>query len=138
MGEREEQSVLYELCAIALGMLRSPSQLVPGNSGRHRSAQGNRPVSSAEPGDRKSRISPTEFVSLMLGISVALMLSGSATFVIGFILMPWVIGMAMFLFFFGIVSYLSALGWSVLCPTPAFQRSPPKEVSGETTHVLLN
>ncbi|CAA6667867.1 unnamed protein product [Spirodela intermedia] len=95
-------------------MLRSPSQLVPGNSGRLRSAQGNRPVSSAEPGDRQQRMSPSD---------------GSATFVIGFMLMPWVIGMAMFLFFCGIVSYLSALGWSVLCPTPVFQRTPRKEVS---------
>ncbi|CAA7404684.1 unnamed protein product [Spirodela intermedia] len=120
-------------------MLRSPSQLVPGNSGRLRSAQGNRPVSSAEPGDRQQRMSPTEFLSLMLGISVALMLSGSATFVLGFMLMPWVIGMAMFLFFCGIVSYLSALGWSVLCPTPVFQRTPRKEVSESETEIeLLN
>lgn len=45
---------------------------------------------------------------------MALMLCGSVTFVIGFILMPWVLGLVMIFYFFGLVSNLSGLGNAIL------------------------
>lgn len=45
---------------------------------------------------------------------MALMLCGSVTFVIGFILMPWVLGLVMIFYFFGLVSNLSGLGKAIL------------------------
>nr|CAD1839054.1 unnamed protein product [Ananas comosus var. bracteatus] len=63
--------------------------------------------------------------SLLLGASLALMLCGSVTFVIGFILMPWVVGLLMVFYFVGIVSNLSGMGRAILCPNSP---SSPKEV----------
>ena len=103
------QARLVELCAVVVAMFRSSDQLIPGNSDR---------IRSEEVENQRLGISPMEFAFLMLGMSLALMLSGSATFIIGFILMPWVIGMATFLFFCGIVAYMSALGWSAISKIP--------------------
>ncbi|KAF5192937.1 transmembrane protein [Thalictrum thalictroides] len=82
-----------------------------------------------------AQVSPAAFASLLLGISLALMLCGSVTFVIGFILMPWVLGLVMVLYFVGIVSNLSLLGKAILCPSVSSPPPPraitPKEMSGE-------
>ncbi|KAK7306390.1 hypothetical protein VNO77_44328 [Canavalia gladiata] len=112
--EEEQSRALYELSALVLNLIRSPptpltfSDDVPAVPSR-RSAQG--------------QISPAGFASLLLGISVALMLCGSVTFFIGFMLMPWVLGLVMVFYVAGIVSTLSVLGRSILCyatapPTP--------------------
>lgn len=53
--------------------------------------------------------------SLMLGISLALMLCGSVTFFIGFMLLPWVIGLVMVFYFVGLVTSISVLGRTFLC-----------------------
>lgn len=51
-----------------------------------------------------TKITPAGFASLLLGISLSLMLCGSITFIIGFLLMPWVLGLVMLFYVVGIVS----------------------------------
>jgi hypothetical protein len=77
-----------------------------------------------------TQISPVGFASLMLGISLALMLCGSVTFFIGFLLMPWVLGLVMVFYVAGIVSSLSMLGRSLLCYVTA-PPSPRKDIPGK-------
>ncbi|XP_042375597.1 uncharacterized protein LOC121969523 [Zingiber officinale] len=89
------------------------------------------PPAGAPPAPRRRlprRMSPAGFASLLLGASLALMLCGSVTFVIGFMLMPWVIGLVMVLYFAGILSNLSAGGRAFLFPNSC--PSIPKEMSG--------
>ncbi|XP_042504718.1 uncharacterized protein LOC122081603 isoform X2 [Macadamia integrifolia] len=110
-NQDEQSRVFSELCALIFSLLRSPPIPISNPS------SGMAP--SATPLRRRSisQVSPAAFASLLLGISLSLMLCGSVTFVIGFILMPWVLGMVMFFYFVGIVSNLSVLGRSILCPT---------------------
>ncbi|XP_048427964.1 uncharacterized protein LOC103935112 [Pyrus x bretschneideri] len=115
--EQDQQSrVFYELSALVLNLLRSPSTpiqfsdnstVMPPSSS---SSSLRRP-----PAASTAQISPAGFASLMLGISMALMLCGSVTFFIGFLLMPWVLGLLMVLYVAGILSSLSFLGKSILC-----------------------
>lgn len=58
---------------------------------------------------------------------MALMLCGSVTFFIGFVLMPWVIGLIMVLYVAGIVTTLSDIGRSVLCYIMAAPEPPPRK-----------
>ncbi|XP_072972574.1 uncharacterized protein [Typha angustifolia] len=115
-SEGQQSRLIYELCALLFTILRSPTEspppLPPPPGRRSRSSM------------RASHVSPAGFASLLLGVSLALMLCGSVTFVVGFILMPWVIGLVMFFYFVGIVSYLSGMGRAFLCPSPP---SSPKE-----------
>ncbi|XP_019434313.1 PREDICTED: uncharacterized protein LOC109340985 [Lupinus angustifolius] len=94
MGQEDEQSrILCELSALVYNMLRTP---MDGGSS-HRSLP---------------EITPAGFASLLLGMSLALMVCGSVTFVIGFMLMPWVIGLVMVLYVAGVLSSLSSfLSW---------------------------
>ncbi|KAL2233731.1 UNVERIFIED_CONTAM: hypothetical protein Sindi_1553100, partial [Sesamum indicum] len=69
-------------------------------------------------------ITPAGFASLLLGISLALMLCGSLTFFIGFLLMPWVLGLTMFFYFVGVVSSISMIGRTILCCNSA---PPPRK-----------
>ncbi|OAY69528.1 hypothetical protein ACMD2_12421 [Ananas comosus] len=112
-GEDQQSRLIYELCALLLTILRPPSHPPATRTGR-------RAVAPA-------RVTPAGFASLLLGASLALMLCGSVTFVIGFILMPWVIGLVMVFYFVGVVSSLSGLGRAILCPDSP---SSPKEISG--------
>ncbi|XP_004502276.1 uncharacterized protein [Cicer arietinum] len=117
--EDEQSRALYELSAIVLNLLRSPP--IPFNFSDHPLDQ---PLRRSPP----PQISPTGFASLLLGISMALMLCGSVTFFIGFVLMPWVIGLVILLYVAGIVSTLSDLGRSILCyvlPTPDPRKDIP-------------
>lgn len=111
-GQEDQQSrVFCELSALVFNLLRSPS-IVP------------------EPPARRSPagapIAPAGFASLLLGISVALMLCGSVTFFIGFMLMPWVLGLVMVFYVAGVVSSLSVLGRSILC-----YATPRKDLPGK-------
>lgn len=133
MRRQDEQSrVFYELSALILNILRSPSSTL--------SLSDQSPV-TPPPAAMSSRrplpatlpqITPAGFASLLLGISVALMLCGSVTFFIGFLLMPWVLGLIMVFYVVAIVSGLSMLGRAILChstsPSPS---SPRKEVPGK-------
>ncbi|XP_077228639.1 uncharacterized protein LOC143861636 [Tasmannia lanceolata] len=107
MRTQDQQSrVFYELCALLLSILHSP-QLPMTYSNPP-------PAMSVSRTARRPEVSPAGFASLLLGISMALMLCGSVTFVIGFILMPWVLGLVMVFYLVGIVSNLSWLGRSIL------------------------
>ncbi|KAL2343475.1 hypothetical protein Fmac_004760 [Flemingia macrophylla] len=100
-GQQDHQSRLFcELSALLFNLLRSP--LLPPDSPPRRSPP-------------PPQITPAGFASLLLGISVALMLCGSVTFFIGFVLMPWVLGLVTLLYVAGVVSSLSVLGRSILC-----------------------
>ncbi|CAJ1938829.1 unnamed protein product [Sphenostylis stenocarpa] len=111
-GREDQQSrVFCELSALVFNLLRSPP-LVPEPPTR-------RSPLVPEPPTRRSpqgaQITPAGFASLLLGISVALMLCGSVTFFIGFMLMPWVLGFVMVFYVAAVVSALSVLGRSILC-----------------------
>ncbi|CAA7034443.1 unnamed protein product [Microthlaspi erraticum] len=129
--QRDEDSrVFYDLSALVLSLLRSPPMPIslpdqfpdsPNPPMRIR------PRFSSSPS--MAHISPSGFASLLLGISVALMLCGSVTFFIGFLLMPWVLALIMVFYVAGIVSAISMAGRSILC----YVLTPPspsgKEIS---------
>ncbi|KAJ6813131.1 uncharacterized protein M6B38_146875 [Iris pallida] len=60
-------------------------------------------------------VSPAGFASLLLGACLALMLCGSVALVLGFILMPWALGIILFLQLARVLSNLSRFWMSVLC-----------------------
>ncbi|XP_057484787.1 uncharacterized protein LOC130771222 [Actinidia eriantha] len=131
MRRQDQQSrVFCELSAMILNILRSPP--APIDFSDHSPAM--RPLPAVSSSRRRVAstppISPSGFASLLLGISLALMLCGSVTFFIGFMLMPWVLGLVMFFYVVGIVSSLSMLGRAILCHTnpAASPASPRKEV----------
>ncbi|KAK7319026.1 hypothetical protein RJT34_03735 [Clitoria ternatea] len=99
--EQDQHSrVLCELSALVSNLLRWPPML---------------PESPSRRSPAPAQITPAGFASLLLGISVALMLCGSVTFFIGFMLMPWVLGLVMVFYVAGIVSSLSVIGRAILC-----------------------
>lgn len=123
--EDEQSRALYELSALVLSLIRSPhtpltfADQVPA------------PVPASS---RRGQISPAGFASLLLGISVALMLCGSVTFFIGFVLMPWVLGLVILFYVAGIVSTISVFGRSILCYATA-PPSPRKDIPGKTIYI---
>ncbi|XP_022734386.1 uncharacterized protein LOC111287957 isoform X2 [Durio zibethinus] len=121
---RDQQSrVFYELSALVLNLLRYPPTPMPfEDQSRAPARRTHPPVTST-----KTTITPAGFAWLMLGISVSLILCGSVTFFIGFMLMPWVLGLVMVFYVAGIVSTVSMLGRSILCYAMA-PPSPPKDI----------
>ncbi|WCJ38789.1 hypothetical protein M5689_019826 [Euphorbia peplus] len=93
----------HELSVLVLNLLKSPMGSFSDQEVRRRR-------SSAPP-----QITPAGFASLMLGISLALMMCGSLTFFIGFMLMPWVLGLVMVFYVVGVITTISMLGRSLLC-----------------------
>ncbi|KAI3417937.1 uncharacterized protein J3R85_014069, partial [Psidium guajava] len=79
------------------------------------------PVAASASGDprlaigSRAQVSPAASASLFVGISLALMLFGSVTFVIGLILMPWAVLLVLFFYVAGRVSALSELAGAILC-----------------------
>lgn len=65
---------------------------------------------------------------MLLRLSMPLILASSVTFVIGFMLIPWVLGMLTVFYLAGIVSNLSVLGRAILFPSSLFG---PMVVKGE-------
>ncbi|CAD5179589.1 unnamed protein product [Musa acuminata subsp. malaccensis] len=57
---------------------------------------------------------------MLLRLSMPLILASSVTFVIGFMLIPWVLGMLTVFYLAGIVSNLSVLGRAILFPSSLF------------------
>ncbi|KAL3653841.1 hypothetical protein CASFOL_003522 [Castilleja foliolosa] len=113
MREQDQQvRVLYELCAMTIHFLHSPNLPI---SFPNLSLLSSPPSSSSS---RPRQVSPAAFGSLFIGISIALMLFGSVTFIIGFILMPLVITLVMLFYVAGFVSNLSEIGRAVLWPPP--------------------
>ncbi|KAK4773801.1 hypothetical protein SAY87_028820 [Trapa incisa] len=134
MTERQRPDQLsgqfHELSALVLSLLRSPPTTMP-FSDQSPSVATSPPRRSAE-GPIPAQITPSGFAFMLLGISLSMMLCGSVTFFIGFMLMPWVLGSVMLLYVAGIVSVLSMLGRSILyCATGPPPPSPPKEISCE-------
>ncbi|KAK6135097.1 hypothetical protein DH2020_031160 [Rehmannia glutinosa] len=122
MREQDQQiRVLYELCSMTIHILRSPPLPISFPS---LSLLSSPPSSSSSP---PPQISPAAFGSLFIGISVALMLFGSVTFVIGFILMPVVITLLMLFYIAAVVSSLSEFGRAILWPSPYSNNFAPDE-----------
>ncbi|XP_031272791.1 uncharacterized protein LOC116131271 [Pistacia vera] len=124
--QQDQQSrIFYELSALVLNILRSPPSPMPYSDQSSEAV-----VSSTRRSSSSSsmQISPAGFASLMLGISLALMLCGSVTFFIGFMLMPWVLGLVMVFYVAGIVSTISVLGKSIFCYAMAPPSSPRKDI----------
>lgn len=131
-GHQDQQSkILCELSSLVFNLLqlpptpftfsdRAPIMPVPPS------------VSSLRRSMAANKITPAGFVSLLLGISTALMLCGSVTFVIGFMLLPWIIGLVMVFYVAGIVSSLSVLGRSIF-----WFASPHKDYPGKKHEPVL-
>ena len=98
--------MLYELSALLLTILRPPGE------------------EAAWP----RQVSAAGVASMLLGASMALMLCGSLTFMLGFFLMPWVLGLACVFLFVGFLTNLSGIGRAILC-WPAACSSSPKDAS---------
>ncbi|KAI3983496.1 hypothetical protein MKX01_038916 [Papaver californicum] len=133
-GQDQNSKVFHELCGLVQSILRSP-HLIPSSSssssnGISTTTSSRRTITipsssnSTTTSISTAQVSPAGFASLLLGVSLALMLCGSVTFVIGFILMPWVLGLVMVLYFAGIISNLSGLGRALLYPVMTFPVSP--------------
>ncbi|KAI3728409.1 hypothetical protein L6452_17044 [Arctium lappa] len=106
-----QSRVLYELSALILNLLRYPPTPIQFSDEVSTSSQRQpRPAPL-------SQISPAGFASLLLGISLALMLCGSITFFIGFLLMPWVFGLVLLFYVAGIISSISMVGRAIFCHT---------------------
>lgn len=117
--EHPQSGVFYEISSLLLKILRSPPPPVPFSD---HVLELSSAISSSSRILPSSQITPAGFAALLLGISLALMLCGSVTFFLGFMLMPWILVLVMICYVVGIVSTLSMLGRSLLCcftaPTP--------------------
>ncbi|KAF8390665.1 hypothetical protein HHK36_025192 [Tetracentron sinense] len=130
-GQDQDQHsrVFNELCSLVLNILRSPLLPIPFSDPPPPPVMAPSVSSSSRP-MTTTQVSPAGFASLLLGVSLALMLCGSVTFFIGFMLMPWVLGLVMVFYMVGIVSNLSGLGRAIFCP-PAAPVPPGKEMPGD-------
>ncbi|KAG9445925.1 hypothetical protein H6P81_012053 [Aristolochia fimbriata] len=127
-GQDQQSRVFYELCALLLSILRPPPPPSPRLSMPYSSSGSSMAVSPS----RRTEVSAAGLASLLLGVSLALMLCGSVTFVIGFILMPWVLGMVMVFYLVGLVSNLSCLGRTMLLGSPSPTHRPVrKDMQGQ-------
>lgn len=105
MEQDEHTRVLYDLCSMIIQILRSPPLPISFPT-----------LAGPSVSSRATQASPAAFASLFLGISLAMMLFGSVTFVIGFFLMPLVISLVMLFYFVGMIHNLSELGRDILWP----------------------
>ncbi|KAG0452595.1 hypothetical protein HPP92_025259 [Vanilla planifolia] len=125
--DQQQSRLLYELCSLVFSLVRSPHFFLPISPPSPRLG-GEAPIFRTP---RWGQVSLGEIASLLLGVSFTLLLCGSVTFMLGCILMPWVVGFVMLFYFMGIVSSLSGIGKAILSlAVPATTRSSPKEASG--------
>ncbi|KAL5717508.1 hypothetical protein ACHQM5_010495 [Ranunculus cassubicifolius] len=126
--DEESKAAFNELCSLILTIINSPSHsLLPipipftnnNNNNDDQVSSQTRAMAMLS----SKQVSPAGFACLLLGVSLTLMLCGSVTFLLGFILMPWVLGFLLFFYFLGVVSTLSGLGRAILYPPS------PKEMS---------
>uniref|UniRef100_A0A0E0M350 Uncharacterized protein n=1 Tax=Oryza punctata TaxID=4537 RepID=A0A0E0M350_ORYPU len=111
-AEADQSRAMYELCALLLTVLRAWPE-----EGGGRAPAWPRQVTAAG------------VASMLLGASVALMLCGSVTFMLGFFLMPWVIGLACVFLFVGFVTNLSGIWRAILWPAGAAACSSSPKVA---------
>ncbi|EEE70017.1 hypothetical protein OsJ_29949 [Oryza sativa Japonica Group] len=110
-AEADQSRAMYELCALLLTVLRAWPE------------EGGGRGAAAWPG----QVTAAGLASMLLGPSVALMLFGSVTFMLGFFLMPWVIGLACVFLLVGFVTNLSVIWRAILWPASC--SSSPKVAS---------
>jgi hypothetical protein len=115
-ADAHQSRLLYELCALLLTVLRASPDDMAG--------AGARPLLPRQ-------VTPAGVASMLLGASMALMLCGSVTFMLGFFLMPWVVGLGFLLLFVGFVTNLSGI-WRAILLWPSASDSP-KEASSPCT-----
>nr|XP_043632702.1 uncharacterized protein LOC122603914 [Erigeron canadensis] len=111
---------LYNLYYLMINLLTSPPLPIPFPtviSGPTSVVTSSSASSSATSPLRPPQVSPPGFAAIFIGISFAMMMFGSVIFVIGFLLMPLVVGLVMLFYLAGIVSNLTYLVGLVLCPT---------------------
>ncbi|KAK1410027.1 hypothetical protein QVD17_36559 [Tagetes erecta] len=106
--------VLYQLFSMITNILGSPPLPIPFPNRFTGITVGS--SSSATP-LRPPQVSPIGFAGLFIGISIAMMLFGSAVFVIGFMLMPLVVALVMLFYLARVVSSLSYLASVVIFPS---------------------
>ncbi|THU43964.1 hypothetical protein C4D60_Mb02t02400 [Musa balbisiana] len=111
---RDDQ-LFDDLCALLLAAFRSPRTAPP----------------------MREQVTPAGFASFLLGASVAMMLCGSMTFLIGFLLLPWVIGLLAVVYFAGVVSNLSGLTRAILRRISASSPEAIPDVNVFIGHFLL-
>ncbi|CAO2829763.1 unnamed protein product [Amaranthus hypochondriacus] len=129
---QQQPRALQELSSLVFNILRhppSPSTLNLSDFLYPPPAISSTRSSSASSVRFPSQITPAGFASLMLGISLALMLCGSVTFFIGFMLLPWVIGLVMMFYFIGLVTSISVLGRTFFCYATSSPYSHGKDFS---------
>lgn len=125
-----QSSVFYELSSLVMNILRTPPSSILFSD--------HSPFTAAATSSRRpfpTQITPAGFASLLLGISLALMLCGSITFFIGFMMMPWVIGLVMFFYVAAVVSCLSMIGRSIFCYATA-SPAPRKDIPGTVVRLF--
>ncbi|KAL7135112.1 hypothetical protein ABFS83_11G071200 [Erythranthe nasuta] len=118
---QQSSKIFYELSALVLNIMRSPPLSIDFSDQTPAIQRRGREVGGAS----FQQITPAGFASLLLGVSLSLMLCGSVTFFLGFILMPWVLGLVVFLYFVGIISSVSMIGRSIFCHN--YSPSPPRK-----------
>lgn len=124
-AEEQQSRVFYELSSMIVHILRSPPLSLPSSVGTATSSSSS--STSRQPSPSPTQMpapSPTAFASLFLGISLALMLFGSVTFAIGFVLMPLVMALVVFFYAVEILFHLSQFGRSIFFP-PSSRRDLP-------------
>ncbi|XP_039065405.1 uncharacterized protein LOC120210810 isoform X1 [Hibiscus syriacus] len=118
-NQGQQSRVFQDLSALVLNLLRVPTTAAEMF------------FSEQSPASEMRRyprtITPAGVGWLMLGISVSMMFCGSIAFLIGLMLMPWVVGLAIVLYLAGLVSTVSTLGRSILCYAIA-PLLPPKDI----------
>ncbi|XP_062105418.1 uncharacterized protein LOC133817049 [Humulus lupulus] len=119
-----QSRVFYELSSMIFHILKSPPLSNPFANRQVGTTSFSSSSSSRQASTFSQVSSPTAFASLFLGISLALMLFGSVTFVIGFFLMPLVMGLVLLFYAVEILFNLSELGRSILCPASSCRDLP--------------
>ncbi|KAM0068367.1 hypothetical protein Hdeb2414_s0002g00072361 [Helianthus debilis subsp. tardiflorus] len=131
MSDQDDQSqALYQLFSMIVNILGSPPLPIPFPLPAAFSGGTAVASSSSAPSSQPPQVSPIGFAALFIWISMALMLFGSTIIVIGFMLMPLVIGLAMLFYLARLVSSLTYFVTGVLL-------SSKKIVSGLLINILI-
>ncbi|KAL3722967.1 hypothetical protein ACJRO7_035200 [Eucalyptus globulus] len=107
-AQDDQSRVLHELCSTIAHIMKFPPPLTAFPVAASASRRPRLATASA------AQVSPAALASLFAGISLALMLVGSATFVIGLVLMPCIALLVSFFYVAGMVSALSELARAML------------------------
>nr|GEY36351.1 transmembrane protein [Tanacetum cinerariifolium] len=117
-NQHDQTRVLYQLCSMICNILGSPPLPIPFPttlSGPTLASASSSSV-AAPPFMQPPRVSTAGFAGLFIVVSFAMMMFGTAIFVIGFMLMPLVVGLVFLFYLAGIVSNLTYLAAAVISP----------------------